>query len=108
MITWTGGDPSGSVEITGSNALASNNGSSIVAAAFVCVAPDNAGQFTIPPVVLLSMPQGVAGAIGTSSSFSIGTLGVGATSAVKSFIASGLDFAYLTALSISSQTVTYQ
>jgi hypothetical protein len=94
--------------ISGSNALATNNGSSIVAAAFVCVAPDSAGQFTIPPVVLLSMPQSSAGAIGTSSSFSIGSLGVGAASAVKSFTASGLDFAYLTSFSSSSQTVTYQ
>jgi uncharacterized protein (TIGR03437 family) len=108
LITWTGGDPSGSVQITGSNALATNNGSSIVGATFVCVAPDSAGQFTIPPVVLLSMPQSTAGAIGTSSSFSIGSLGVGAVSAVKSFIASGLDFAYLTSLSSSSQAVTYQ
>jgi uncharacterized protein (TIGR03437 family) len=108
LITWTGGDPAGSVEITGSNALATNNGSSIVAAAFVCVAQDSAGQFTIPAPVLLSLPQSTAGSIGTSSSFSIGSLGVGAVSAVKSFIASGLDFAYLSSFSSSSQTVTYQ
>jgi hypothetical protein len=108
LITWTGGDPSGTVQISGSNALATNNGSSIVAAGFECTAQDSAGQFTIPSVVLLSLPPSSPGAIGTSSSFSIGSMAVGAVSALKSFTATGLDFGYLSAISTSSQTVTYQ
>jgi uncharacterized protein (TIGR03437 family) len=108
LITWTGGDPSGTVAISGSNALVTNNGSSIVAAGFECTAQDSAGQFTIPPVVLLSMPASSSGALGTSSSFSLGSLSVEAVSAIKSFTATGLDFGYLTAGSASSQTVTYK
>jgi hypothetical protein len=107
-ITWTGGDPNGTVQITGSNALATNNGNSIVVAAFTCTAPDSAGQFTIPSAVLLSLPASSAGSIGTSSSFSIGSLGVGAVSALTPFTATGIDFGYLSASYFSNQTVTYQ
>ncbi len=87
-ITWTGGDPSGSVEISGFSALV--NGTSETIAGFECTAPDSAGQFTIPAVVLLSLPAG-------SAATSLGSLSVGAVSAIKNFTATGLDLAYLVA-----------
>jgi uncharacterized protein (TIGR03437 family) len=98
-ITWTGGDPSGSVEISGFSALV--NGTSETIAGFECTAPDSAGQFTIPAVVLLSLPAG-------SATTSLGSLSVGAVSAIKNFTATGLDLGYLSAISTSTQTVTYQ
>jgi uncharacterized protein (TIGR03437 family) len=107
LITWTGGDPSGTVQISGTNALATNNGATIIAAGFECTAQDSAGQFTIPAAVLLSMPASSTGSI-TSGSFSLGTLGVSAVSAAKPFTATGLDFGYLVASSGTGQSVTYQ
>jgi uncharacterized protein (TIGR03437 family) len=107
LITWTGGDPSGTVQIGGSNVLATNNGNSIVAAVFTCTAQVSAGQFTIPAPVLLALPVSSPGALG-SANFSLGSLSVGAVSALKSFTATGIDFGYLTAITTSSQTVTYQ
>jgi hypothetical protein len=101
LITWTGGDPSGTVEITGFSALIS--GTSGIIAGFYCTAPDSALQFTIPSVVLLSLP-----ATPTTLGGGIGSLSVGAISALKSFTATGLDLAYISALSLSTQSVTYQ
>lgn len=99
LITWTGGDPSGSIQISGYSALIS--GTSEVVAGFECTVPDTPGQFTIPAPVLLALPAGTAG---TPS----GSLSVGAVTATKNFTATGLDLGYLSAISSSSQTVTYQ
>jgi uncharacterized protein (TIGR03437 family) len=102
LITWTGGDPAGSVDISGYSALI--NGNSELVAGFECTAPTSAGQFTIPAVVLLSLPASAAG----SSPIPTGSLGVGAVSAQKSFTATGIDIGYLSAISSSAQNVTYQ
>jgi hypothetical protein len=103
LITWTGGDPAGTTEIAGFSATTS--GSSTVAAGFECTAPTSAGQFTIPSVVLLSLPPTPAGGI-TAGSF--GLLEVGAAAAPKSFTATGLDLGYITAVTTAAQTVTFQ
>jgi uncharacterized protein (TIGR03437 family) len=103
LITWTGGDPSGSVYISGFSGF--SNGSATTVAGFECTAPDSAGQFTIPPVVLLSLPATPAT---SATSFALGSLSVGAAAAYKSFTATGLDLAYVSAISTSSQSVTFQ
>ena len=104
LITWTGGDPSGSVEISGTSI--STSGTNVVVAGFECTAQDSAGQFTIPSVVLLSLPANPATTSATA--FAAGSLSVGAASAFKNFTATGLDIGYLGAVSSSSQTVTFQ
>jgi uncharacterized protein (TIGR03437 family) len=103
LITWTGGDPSGSVLILGFSSATSGGNS--VTAGFECIAPDNAGQFTIPAPVLLALPVTLPGGLGSGS---LGYLGVAAEAAVKNFTATGLDLGYVTAGSSSAQTVTYQ
>jgi uncharacterized protein (TIGR03437 family) len=103
LITWSGGDPAGSVVILGFSST--NVASSSATAGFECIAPTSAGQFTIPSVVLLSLPPTPAGGI-TSGAF--GYLGVSALSAQKNFTATGLDLGYLSASSSTAQTVTYQ
>jgi uncharacterized protein (TIGR03437 family) len=105
LITWTGGDPLGSVEITGYSAFSSGNNT--VVAGFECTAPTSAGQFTIPAVVLLALPSSPAPSA-SSTSFALGSLGVGAVAAVKNFTATGIDLGYLTSVFSSAQTVTYQ
>lgn len=99
LITWTGGDPSGTVNITGFS------GSSAVSAGFVCTARDSDLQFTIPSVVLLSLPPTPAGGIASGG---IGFLSVGAESAIKTFTATGLDLASIFASTTTSSFVTYQ
>src|ERR1019366_9964588 len=46
-VTWTGGDPSSKVQITGYSVAADN-----AEAFFICVAPDSAGTFTDPAALL--------------------------------------------------------
>ncbi|HTS65578.1 MAG TPA: hypothetical protein VMH28_26330 [Candidatus Acidoferrales bacterium] len=51
-VTWTGGDPAGFVTIQGGSASPTTR----AAAAVVCTERVSAGQFTVPPEVLLSLP----------------------------------------------------
>jgi hypothetical protein len=53
-ITWSGGDSNGYVDIQGF-ALSTTGAYSVT---FECAAPTSAGQFTIPPSMLLAMPTG--------------------------------------------------
>ena len=56
-ITWSGGDSNGYVDIQGfSQVFSVLSGQYIVG--FQCSAPESAGQFTIPPSILLGMPGG--------------------------------------------------
>lgn len=77
-ITWTGGTPGTLVSIVGTSL-----GSGGLLGAFACSAPVDAGQFTVPSYVLLSMPPtGVALAAG----------GIGVTNTVPGpFTAPGID-----------------
>lgn len=54
-VTWTGGDPAGTVEIEISSATDSTSTNGALA---VCTAPAAAGSFTIPPYVLDALPAG--------------------------------------------------
>jgi len=62
QITWTGGDPNSNVVITGYSLVlgTAKDGSDTIGAFFTCTAKDTDGQFTIPAVVLLSLPASVA------------------------------------------------
>jgi uncharacterized protein (TIGR03437 family) len=84
-ISWPNpGAPAGSfVRITGTSA-AGIGGGPVVGATFFCAAPADAGRFTIPPEVLLSLPISGAG-VGLSS------LAAGLYLAAQTFTAPGLD-----------------
>ena len=57
LITWTGGDANGYVDIQGQAQIgpAQNPTFSVY---FDCSAPTSAAQFMIPPAILLAMPTG--------------------------------------------------
>jgi len=73
QVTWTGGASGSYTYITGSSSNAT------ASASFVCYAPTNAGQFTVPSYVLLALPTGTNG-----------SLGVANTTTPTTFSASGL------------------
>jgi uncharacterized protein (TIGR03437 family) len=54
-ITWSGGDSNGYVDIQGF----APNATGTYFITFECAAPTSAGQFTIPPSILLAMPPGL-------------------------------------------------
>jgi uncharacterized protein (TIGR03437 family) len=95
-VTWTGGDPNGAALIIGFAIQSTPE----VGAKFICTAPTKAGQFTVPPSVLLALP----------ASTGSGELAVGGVTAPVTFIAPGvgLDTGYAVSVASSSQSVTYQ
>jgi uncharacterized protein (TIGR03437 family) len=100
LITWTGGDPSGTVEISGSSI--SGIQAPIVGASFVCITPNSAKQFTIPSAVLLTLPPSPS-----DSLIPFGSLSVSAQGALQSFTAPGLDIGFAIASDGSGQSVNY-
>lgn len=101
LITWTGGDPSGQVMISGT----SSNGAATdsVGAGFICFAKSSDNQFTVPAQVLLALP-----ASATVSGVPTGSLLVGTYGAPKSFTASGLDAGYLIYTNLNLKTLNYK
>jgi uncharacterized protein (TIGR03437 family) len=110
LITWTGGDPSGTVTISGDSVLIGSNpnGSDTVGAFFTCYAPDSAGQFTIPPLVLLSLPPSSVIMPGGGVSIDTGSLSVGTFSVPVQFTAPGLDFGFAGSLASAGKTLGYK
>lgn len=53
LVTWTGGDPAGTVKISGTS-LTSLGGVNSAGATFTCTAKTSDGQFMISPAILLS------------------------------------------------------
>ena len=100
LITWTGGDPGGTVQITGSSI--SGIEAPIVGASFTCTAPNSAKQFMIPSAVLLTLPPSPS-----DSPFPLGSLSVCAQGAFQSFTAPGLDIGFAIATDGSGQSVNY-
>jgi hypothetical protein len=78
-VTWSGGDPNGTVLIVG--AVPSQDGKTL--GGFVCAEKNSAGRFTVPDITLTDMPatQGLAPLL----------LQVTAASAPVPFSAPGLD-----------------
>ena len=106
-VNWSGGDPAGYVTISGAS-FAGSSASNAVTAAFTCIAKTSDQTFTVPPVVLLSLPPS-----GTQSSGGVtialpGTLSVGGSSVSVNFTAPGLDFGGAGSIVIASSGVTYQ
>jgi uncharacterized protein (TIGR03437 family) len=56
-VTWTGGNPGTLVSISGAST------GSGVTAGYLCLAPVEAGQFTVPPYILLGLPAGSGGTL---------------------------------------------
>jgi uncharacterized protein (TIGR03437 family) len=99
-LTWTGGDPSSYAYIVGESINpTSSNGS--LGASFSCIAPIGPGSFTIPGAVTLSLPATATG-VGN-----FGFLDLGSVSTPTTFTASGLDFGFVTASSITGTTAPY-
>ena len=76
-VTWNGGSPGSYVIIGGSSS--STAGGLSVTASYSCYAPVSAGQFTVPPAILLQLPAGS------------GTASVENSTSFQPFTASGLD-----------------
>ena len=101
MISWTGGDPAGSILITGSSA--SGTAADSVGAAFNCTVKTSDNQFTIPAQVLLSLPVSAS-----VQGIPTGVLSVGQVGAPKTFSASGLDAGYLVYTNLVAKTLNYK
>jgi uncharacterized protein (TIGR03437 family) len=93
-VTWSGGASGSYVNISGGSS-ATVNGKAL-SFGFVCLAPVSAGQFTVPPAVLLALPAS-----------SNGTLSVGDYSNLQLFTASGLDLGLLLGGSVTSKSLAY-
>lgn len=99
-INWTGGDPQGTVQITGwSGAQVGNR---TVGATFVCVEAASRGTFTVPSAILRALP-----ASGTQNGVPFGQLAVYGTSRIGRFTAPGVDFTTTTYLQGAAKTVGY-
>jgi uncharacterized protein (TIGR03437 family) len=94
-VTWTGGDPNGSVYIKG-NAVVSQATFS-AGAMFACTAPASAGTFTVPPAVTLALPPSSSGGLMVTS-----------VSPPVSFTAPGIDIGVAMTLSEVSQPAAFQ
>lgn len=106
LITWSGGDPGSYVSIDGSSFNLVNN-TQAVGAAFHCQARVSDASFTIPAIVLLSLPAGAGTSI-SGITIPTGSLGVGAATTTATFKASGLDLGVVSSSSSTSKSVTYQ
>jgi uncharacterized protein (TIGR03437 family) len=92
-VSWTGGASGTYVSITGES-TATVNGKQVTVT-FVCEAPLSAGQFAVPPPVLLSLPSGT------------GSLSVGNYSNLQLFTAGGLDLGILSGGNLTSKSLSY-
>ncbi|MDQ2900557.1 MAG: hypothetical protein M3Y07_12280 [Acidobacteriota bacterium] len=101
-VTWTGGDPNAYVSIGG---FAFSGTTNPVGAEFSCVEKVSAGQFTVPPVILLALPASTT--VGPAG-FSVNSLSVGTSTLPVKFSAPGLDVGYATSSASASKSVTYQ
>ena len=107
LVTWTGGDPNSDVVISGFSLVlgTATDGSDTVGAFFTCTAKDSDLQFTIPAVVLLTLPASPAA--NPLIPISFGTLGVANDFYVPMTIPD-LDLAYLSFAASDTEGVTYQ
>ena len=101
LITWTGGDPAGSVQIAGTSATGTD--ANAYTSTFTCTAKTSDGQFTIPALVLLSLPPSIV-----VSTVPTGALLVGTVSAPKTFAATGLDTGVFVSSTQNLKTLNYQ
>lgn len=99
-FTWQGGDPSQVVVVAGVNVGIISK----IAAAYYCFGPQQAGQFTVPPVVLNSLfPTGEPGT-------TLGFAGVGVipVNDIARFQAQGLEAGVALPAIVDLRTVSYR
>ncbi len=111
LVTWDGGDPSGTVYIIGTSIKSGTNpnGSDSVGGIFTCTAPVSAKQFNIPSLVLLTLPQSTVLTPIPGFTISLSSLSVGTTSVTPiTPPPSTLDIANFDFTVSSGKSVTYQ
>jgi hypothetical protein len=106
-VTWTGGDPAGYVQITGSS-TAGTSAATAATASFTCTARVPDGSFTVPSIVLLALPASGSVSSGGVSVPIPGSLSVGSASVSVPFQAPGLDFGGAGSYVFNFSQVTYQ
>jgi uncharacterized protein (TIGR03437 family) len=106
QITWTGGDPSTYVEITGTSfGVDPTNASNNVFGYFVCTAPASAHTYTVPSTVLLTLPPSTS-----IAGFSTSMLAVSNATNAQAFTPSSptIDYGFMFASFDTSKFVTFQ
>lgn len=103
QILWAGG---GNGLVTISGVSVSGTSSSSAGGVFTCLAPANAGQFTVPSVVLLALPPSFQASSG-GITIPAGFLFVG-TQTNSSFTASGLDQGFALYTDSTGKGVSFQ
>jgi len=105
-VHWTGGNPSGYVTISGSSIYYGAALANTIEAAFTCTARVSDGSFTVPPVVLLSLPPSGSNIPGVS--VIPGSLSVESFDYQLFGPPSGLDAALVGSFFLYGSSVTYQ
>jgi hypothetical protein len=95
-VNWSGADPGAIVEIRGISLPQDPTQGGV---AFFCQEKASAGQFAIPPYVLLSLPA--------SANKTVVGLGVGVSTLIR-FDAPGLDAGFLRVHSFLGRNVTFR
>jgi uncharacterized protein (TIGR03437 family) len=105
-ITWTGGNPSGYVSISGSSVFFGAAAATSVVASFTCTARVSDGSFTVPPVVLLALPP--SGSSLPGGALIPGLLSVETLDYLPFGPPPGLDAAVVESIFLYGSSVTYQ
>jgi hypothetical protein len=93
-VTWSGGAPGTFVGIAGTSTL--TIAAKFVSVSFFCYAPIGAGQFSVPPPVLLALPAGGGGGL-TVSNFNN----------LQQFTAAGLDLGLMNGGSSTTKVLAF-
>jgi hypothetical protein len=99
LVTWTGSDLTGTVQIIGASGPGSQG--PFASASFVCTAPAAAQRFLIPPAVLLVLPPSIMG--GNPP----GTMAIRSQGLLQRFAVPSLDVAFGLATNETTQHVIY-
>ncbi len=106
-VAWTGGDPAGYVTIAGASTAYGSTAASTTTVGFTCTARVTDGNFTVPPIVLLSLPASAPSPGGTV--VVPGSVSVTHSTSPSSFKApSGLDYASISSIFVYGGTAVYQ
>jgi len=101
-VTWTGGDPTGSVIIIGFSTLKTAD----AGVEFLCSERASAGTFTIPSSVLIALPAQTAGPV-TSAASLTAAMGIGFEKS-NTFTAPGIDKGTIVGLNLDLKVVSYK
>jgi hypothetical protein len=96
-LTWTGGDPNGTVQVAGEVQIP---GGTLSVVAFVCNAKTSDQHFMVPPFVLLSIPP--------STSSTTGDLLWLSSISTTAFTATGISSGTINSVVTVAKAVAYQ